>query len=185
MLRSALRRLLLHLGTRRVTSVSAGFEPFSVSSQDHRLAAVAAVGRLAPAIDGIDRKPADDVAGEVTATTTRRGRVAGLKIAVCPIRGARSWRVAAFLRKTLKLEVYVTSRRTTTARGAGPGPRRLSPRFWCRWTLAEEEAADEEFDLRSPESGVNRRARNFPATRLRIRSAGSSPFLRSGFPPRS
>jgi prephenate dehydrogenase len=38
-----------------------------------------------------------------------RDGVAGLKIAVCPIRGARSWRVAAFLRKALKLKVFVTT----------------------------------------------------------------------------
>jgi prephenate dehydrogenase len=38
-----------------------------------------------------------------------RNGIAGLKIAVCPIRGDRALRVAAFLRKCLKLDVIVTT----------------------------------------------------------------------------
>ena len=38
-----------------------------------------------------------------------RDGIAGLKIAVCPIRGKRAGRVAAFLRKALGLKVYVTT----------------------------------------------------------------------------
>ena len=38
-----------------------------------------------------------------------RGGIRGLKIAVCPIRGARAPRVAAFLRKTLGLKVIMTT----------------------------------------------------------------------------
>lgn len=38
-----------------------------------------------------------------------RDGIAGLKIAVCPIRGGRARRVAAFLRKALKLKVIVTT----------------------------------------------------------------------------
>ncbi len=35
--------------------------------------------------------------------------IAGLKIAVCPVRGSRSWRVIAFLRRHLGLDVIVTT----------------------------------------------------------------------------
>ena len=38
-----------------------------------------------------------------------RDGIAGLKIAVCPVRGARSEQVAAFLRNALRLEVIVTT----------------------------------------------------------------------------
>ena len=38
-----------------------------------------------------------------------RNGIAGLKIAVCPIRGDRARRVAAFLRRCLKLDVIVTT----------------------------------------------------------------------------
>jgi prephenate dehydrogenase len=38
-----------------------------------------------------------------------RDGIAGLKIAVCPIRGQRGWRMAAFLRKALGLTVIVTT----------------------------------------------------------------------------
>jgi prephenate dehydrogenase len=38
-----------------------------------------------------------------------RGGVEGLKIAVCPIRGGRGLRVAAFLRRTLGLTVFITT----------------------------------------------------------------------------
>jgi prephenate dehydrogenase len=38
-----------------------------------------------------------------------RDGIAGLKIAVCPIRGRRGLRVAAFLRAALRLKVYVTT----------------------------------------------------------------------------
>ncbi len=38
-----------------------------------------------------------------------RHGIAGLKIAVCPIRGDVAWRIAAFLRATLKLRVFVTT----------------------------------------------------------------------------
>ncbi len=38
-----------------------------------------------------------------------RNGIAGLKIAVCPIRGRRGFRVAAFLRKVLGLDVIITT----------------------------------------------------------------------------
>jgi prephenate dehydrogenase len=38
-----------------------------------------------------------------------RNGIRGLKIAVCPIRGARGFRVAAFLRKRLGLDVIITT----------------------------------------------------------------------------
>jgi prephenate dehydrogenase len=38
-----------------------------------------------------------------------RNGIAGLKIAVCPIRGRSAWRVAAFLRRALGLRVFLTS----------------------------------------------------------------------------
>ncbi|WP_204301532.1 hypothetical protein, partial [Stenotrophomonas maltophilia] len=38
-----------------------------------------------------------------------RDGIAGLKIAVCPIRGGRGRRVAAFLRKVLRLDVIMTT----------------------------------------------------------------------------
>jgi prephenate dehydrogenase len=38
-----------------------------------------------------------------------RHGIAGLKIAVCPIRGDVAWRIAAFLRAILKLRVFVTT----------------------------------------------------------------------------
>jgi prephenate dehydrogenase len=41
-----------------------------------------------------------------------RDGIAGLKIAVCPIRGRRAFRVAAFLRRALKLQVFVTTPET-------------------------------------------------------------------------
>ena len=51
-----------------------------------------------------------------------RGGIRGLKIAVCPIRGARAPRVAAFLRKALGLKVILTTpdahdREVATAQG--------------------------------------------------------------------
>jgi prephenate dehydrogenase len=51
-----------------------------------------------------------------------RGGIRGLKIALCPIRGARAPRVAAFLRKALGLKVIVTTpdahdREVATAQG--------------------------------------------------------------------
>ncbi len=41
-----------------------------------------------------------------------RDGIAGLKIAVCPIRGRVAYRVAAFLRRALRLQVYVTTPET-------------------------------------------------------------------------
>jgi prephenate dehydrogenase len=41
-----------------------------------------------------------------------RDGIAGLKIAVCPIRGRDAFRVAAFLRAALKLQVYITTPET-------------------------------------------------------------------------
>jgi prephenate dehydrogenase len=41
-----------------------------------------------------------------------RDGIAGLKIAVCPIRGGSAHRVAAFLRKALRLQVYLTTPET-------------------------------------------------------------------------
>lgn len=38
-----------------------------------------------------------------------REGIAGLKIAVCPVRGNRAWRVAAFLRRVLGLHVILTT----------------------------------------------------------------------------
>jgi prephenate dehydrogenase len=38
-----------------------------------------------------------------------RDGIEGLNIAVCPLRGARGWRAAAFLRKVLRLRVVVTT----------------------------------------------------------------------------
>ncbi len=38
-----------------------------------------------------------------------RDGIAGLKIALCPIRGRRWWRLAAFLRRVLRLRVIVTT----------------------------------------------------------------------------
>lgn len=37
------------------------------------------------------------------------GGIAGRKIAICPVRGRAAWRVAAFLRRVLKLKVYMAS----------------------------------------------------------------------------
>ena len=34
--------------------------------------------------------------------------IAGRKIAICPVRGRAAWRIAAFLRRILKLKVYIT-----------------------------------------------------------------------------
>jgi len=38
-----------------------------------------------------------------------RDGIAGLKIAICPIRGASAWRIAAFLRRVLGLKVIMTT----------------------------------------------------------------------------
>ncbi|MBR3193515.1 prephenate dehydrogenase [Bosea sp. (in: a-proteobacteria)] len=38
-----------------------------------------------------------------------RDGIAGLKIAICPIRGASAWRIAAFLRRVLRLTVIMTT----------------------------------------------------------------------------
>ncbi|WP_186419483.1 prephenate dehydrogenase [Bosea sp. CS1GBMeth4] len=38
-----------------------------------------------------------------------RDGIKGLKIAICPIRGASAWRIAAFLRRVLGLEVIMTT----------------------------------------------------------------------------
>jgi prephenate dehydrogenase len=38
-----------------------------------------------------------------------RDGIAGLKLALCPIRGASAWRVGAFLRKVLRLKVIMTT----------------------------------------------------------------------------
>jgi prephenate dehydrogenase len=41
-----------------------------------------------------------------------RDGIAGLKVAVCPIRGRMAFRVAAFLRRALRLQVFVTTPET-------------------------------------------------------------------------
>ena len=78
-------------------------------------------GALVLDVGSVKVTPAEIMARELPATVdivgthplfgpqSARDGIAGLKIAVCPIRGERGWRVAAFLRKALGLNVIVTT----------------------------------------------------------------------------
>ncbi|MGC1305525.1 MAG: prephenate dehydrogenase [Caulobacteraceae bacterium] len=58
--------------------------------------------RLPPHVDIVGTHP-------LFGPQSARGGLTGLKIAICPIRGERAGRVAAFLRKALGLRVFITT----------------------------------------------------------------------------
>jgi prephenate dehydrogenase len=68
--------------------------------------------KVGPARDMLDGLPAHV---DILAThplfgpQSAKNGIEGLHIAVCPLRGARGWRAAAFLRKILRLRVIVTT----------------------------------------------------------------------------
>lgn len=68
--------------------------------------------KIGPAMTMLTELPADvEIVGTHPLFGPQSGRdgIAGLKIAICPIRGASAWRIAAFLRRMLHLKVIMTT----------------------------------------------------------------------------
>ncbi|AZO76286.1 MULTISPECIES: prephenate dehydrogenase [unclassified Bosea (in: a-proteobacteria)] len=68
--------------------------------------------KIGPAMTMLAQLPEDvEIVGTHPLFGPQSGRdgIAGLKIAICPIRGRSAWRIAAFLRRMLRLKVIMTT----------------------------------------------------------------------------